>query len=177
MELVDRFTPLALSLIGKFARGRPWLRDELASEAALALFKAATTWRADGGSAFITWATIYIRCALIQRVKRELRIRATLTSRMVCDVEGHEVSAVDLEADHRHPQPDDAAELADDLAALPALLATLPTERQELLLRYIAKDESSTTIAAEQGVTPQAIRDRVSRDLAKLWATATVGCE
>ncbi|WP_439622511.1 sigma-70 family RNA polymerase sigma factor [Gemmata sp.] len=172
--LAERYTPLAMKMARRRGAVYPWLADDFASDAMLSLWRAASGWQAERAKVikFPTFVILCVRRLLNQRIAQERRQNPTaFGSRTVQADDGAEVPLVDLAADRRHPDPADAAEWADEVERLDGLLGTLSPERRALVTRYVC-DDTAGEIAAETGVTAQAVRDTVYRSLRALRTAA-----
>lgn len=171
-ELVDQFTPLALGMARRWGTQFPWLLDDLASDASLALWQAAQSWKPEH-SKFPTWARKQIRWALVKRLENE-RAKNPLAFRpQFVPTPKNDLHPLDL-APARSRAPDELAEIADAVANLPALLAVLPENRRALVVRHFANGETCAELAEEYATTRSDIRGIVGKSLKKLRQAARV---
>lgn len=170
-DLVDRYTPLALSIANRFAKWYPWLLHDIRSDATFALWRAAREW-SPAKSAFPTWARKRIRWYLVRRLQTERNQSPASFGAQHVPTNKKALSPIDS-APSREIRPDQVAELRDDVAALPRLLATMPEDRRSTVVRRIVEGVTLPVLAAERGVTRSAIQQSIERDLADLRYRAT----
>lgn len=128
--------------------GNPSEAEDVAQEAMLRLWRAASDWRPDGRAAPGTWLHRVVANLCVDRLRRAGRMTG-------------------LEPDAEIPdgQPDGEARLmqADRMAALDAALATLPErQRQAVVLRHI-EGLSNPEIAEILGLSVEAVESLGSR--------------
>ncbi len=168
-NLVEAWFPYAMSLTARWSRQYPWLGDDFCSEAGLALIKAAE--RYDGSVPFRIALAVTVRQALGARLASERSKNRAAFRRAgpLVLAGGEEIDPINRIADDG-PAPDQAAELADELARLPELLGTLaPDRRAEVELCFL-DGTTRVAIGAARGVSYEAVSQNVRASLAKLRA-------
>lgn len=155
-----------------YSRGRPWLREEMASACNFALAKAVADWRPDGGMTFRSYATLiaHHECQEAIRAARPRGFRSKAhrdrdSGPAVLSLEGvaeaGDGSVADFTADPS-PGPDALAETR-DLAALAA--GSLGPDAP-IVLRW-ARGEAAADLAADLGVSRQRIAQKLDRGLGR----------
>ena len=167
-DLARHYEPLALAMVRKAAGAYPWLADDFESDARLALWKAAEDFDPAAGVPFLGYARMLIRFAILTRLRTERRTNQSAFRRAgAVALDGAEVEAVETLADDMRPVGADleAAEVA-------KLLDLVPADRRRDLVRHVIDGETLTALGAERGVSRDAMRNRLGRELAKLRAAA-----
>ena len=156
-ELVQAYSPLAVSLAREWSRRRDWLADDFISDALLSLWKAAQAWDASRGIPFATFARTHIRWAIVSRYNLERAENPAAFRTVATDpFTGEEIGGIDSA-----PAPiSDIDQVLDDKAEAAAVLEQFPAEVREIVRRRFWGEESFAEIAADLGVTPEAVRGR-----------------
>lgn len=146
----------ARSIGGRWGRVYRWLADDFISDAQLALWEAARTHDPARGS-LRGFVCVVVRRALAMRLRSERIWNPVAFGGQVLPGEPDPLDS----ATARDPGPEEQAEDAD----APVLLAALPPHRRELVVRHVVDGETLAALAAERGVSRQAIHYDVTRGL------------
>ncbi len=164
--LVEQYLPLALAVANRWARAVPLLADDFASEAGLALWRAALRFDPAKGP-FPTWARWRVIRACGARLEKERKKNPAAFRRVgpMIDLDGCEVDAVNSLVDGESP--------ADVRAMVADLLDTLPADRASALVRHVVGGETFGEIGTARGISGNAVGQLIRRDLAALYAAGT----
>jgi RNA polymerase sigma-70 factor (ECF subfamily) len=148
-HLTARLLPRALRHAARVL-GDPVEAEDVAQEAMLRLWRAATTWRQDGPARPSTWLHRVVANLAVDRLRRNGR------------AVGLETDAVEAEPD-AGPGPEARLLQGDRMAALDAALAQLPErQRQAVVLRHV-EGLSNPEIAVILGLGVEAVESLTAR--------------
>ncbi|HEY1188058.1 MAG TPA: sigma-70 family RNA polymerase sigma factor [Gemmata sp.] len=165
-DLTAQFAPLALAVAGQFARSMPHLRDEFASDAGLALFRALSSPSAElPGANLGALVRVAVRNAVTDRIRYEAR-RATV--QFADATEGDHGGAALALIPGREPEPGAELEAADELAAL-VRRAGLTEDQRAALVMVFGADEVQE-VAESRGVSVASARQLAGRALERVRA-------
>ncbi len=148
-------------------RGYPWLADDFASDAALALWQAASRFDPARGE-FARMVNFMVARALGRRLAVERRQNPAAFHQRAAD--GSEFDPL-TQAAGREPEPGAAVEERDHLAALFARADLTPRHR-DVFTRNVGAEVGAPALAAEAGVTTTRIRQIVVIARERLQAAA-----
>ena len=169
-ERTAAYLPFAMRIARQWAASCPWLADDFRSDAMLATWKAAQVWDASRGVPFASFARAHIRWAIISRYNIE-RIENPAAFRHVATdpVTGEEIGGIDSA-----PAPSsDIDQAIDDRAEAATVLEQFPAEVREIVRRRFWGEESFAEIAADLGVTQEAVRGRFGKWWERVKANVT----
>jgi RNA polymerase sigma factor (sigma-70 family) len=167
-RLVQDNVPLAYFLVIRFLQRRPEAehldRQQLESQALLALLRAARRFRPELGFQFSTYASSCITrglCDILRRQRRRPIAEA--------DLERSQDGATPIsEAASRGPGPDQEAELADDCRQLHAALRKLPRPLRRAVVAVHMKEQAIGEASEALGISRWVLQARVERGLERL---------
>ncbi len=168
-RLCNDYFKLAVKIARRWGKMFPWLSDDFESDGGLALLRAARTRHTFGGK-FETLVYRHVERACLRLLTKERnRPDSRFNTESMPGEGGHGQGA--HEADKAAGIVDDthAAELVVEVRDL---LEQLPAARRSRIVRLFFGGEHWTEIAAELGISPQAVGAAARRDMGKLHKAA-----
>ncbi|HEY3789599.1 MAG TPA: sigma-70 family RNA polymerase sigma factor [Urbifossiella sp.] len=165
VQLVEAYLPLAMRIANRWAEKWPWLRDDFASAAGWALWRAAMTHNPERGR-FAAFVHVAVRRKCYVRLKQEFRKAPEAFRRQSTDPEYDPLN-------HLADDSMDAAgqmEAAEEIDLL--LKATTPDARAAIELHFLDGIEVSE-IADAKGVCRASVQQSITRGLRKMCTAAT----
>ena len=143
--------------------------DDALSEGYLALVKACESYDSKRGMAVKTWIGNYIRWHLTNYIKsQKIRQRQGPSGKTMVDLPIR-VSLTDLMINGEMFEPmDPRSSIRDDVIAFNSQFKLLKHKTKVLMRRHYVDGETLKTLAGEEHVSKQAIRDRFKRALSKI---------
>ncbi|VTU02440.1 ---NA--- : : Sigma70_r2: Sigma70_r4_2 [Gemmataceae bacterium] len=167
-DLVDQLAPLIRAVARHWGRRWPWLEDDFASDAATALWRALVAGRfhPELGGTPKTFARVVVGRACANRLRTERARNPAAFRRVpqVLDPDGRAADPAELLADPG-PPVEDLVELGEELARVPALLATLSPARRRIVAARFVEGTAAAEIAAAEGVTETRVNQQIRRSL------------
>ncbi|WP_439628215.1 sigma-70 family RNA polymerase sigma factor [Gemmata sp.] len=168
-ELVTNYFGLAVKHAAKWGKLYPWLHDQFVSVATEELWRASTEFDPQRCPRFATYLIPRIRWVCLEVIRSERTRNPPAFAPQWTPSPKSDTSPLEA-APGRFADPAETAERLD----LAPLLATLPPDRRELVVRHVADAETLTDLAAARGRTRARVGQIVEESVAALRTAAGV---
>jgi RNA polymerase sigma factor (sigma-70 family) len=171
VTLVEEHLQFALLVAAKFGYRYPWLADCFESSAGYALWRCALRFTGEGSFRAMVRTAVIRDC--IKRICHETRRNPVAFTRRppIVGTDGELLDPLAI-VPGREPEPDLPVVIADETAALPALLATLSPARQAAIVGVVMQDRTAADVARLLGVSRSRVGQLVASGLERLKAAA-----
>lgn len=146
-DAAERLLPAARSMVARFIRRAPWLRDDLIASSQLAACYAARTYRVGGGRRPESHLWEWVRCCADREISR---------------ARGRSQAGRGLTFDHDDARdaadPHDDAAWTDEMEHFERVIATLPERLQRIVWLRFVFDMTRDEIGLEMGVGGERIK-------------------
>ncbi|WP_439631458.1 sigma-70 family RNA polymerase sigma factor [Gemmata sp.] len=168
-ELVTNYFGLAVKHAAKWGKLYPWLHDQFVSVATEELWRASTEFDPQRCPRFATYLIPRIRWVCLEVIRSERTRNPPAFGPQWQPTLKNDTSPLEA-APGRFADPAETAERLD----LAALLACLPPDRADAVVRTIGHDETHESVAASRGQTRARVGQLVAESLAALRTAAGV---